>query len=144
MFDGEGHLSVGTKRNRSVSMGLSQRQGPVLERAKEVLRREGFAPTGFSAKGKNGDVTNLQVMGGLHERLRALGLFRPQRLMDKLLQSHCNFEVWLSPEPIVDIRPLGPSDLLGIQTSTGTFFAEGFAARGMGSEVPHESHPEAA
>jgi hypothetical protein len=73
---------------------------------------------------------NLQVMGGLHERLRALGIFRPIRLMDKLLESDCDFEVWLRADPIVAIKPLGPVELLSIETSTGTFFAEGFAAAG--------------
>ena len=129
MFDGEGHISLKQGTTKSIVLGLSQRQGPVLERAKEVLRRERFSPTGFTGGGTNGDVTNLQLMGGLHEKLRALGLFRPQRLMDKLVKSHCDFEVWLRPDPIVTIRALGAADLLSICTSTGTFFAEGFAAQ---------------
>jgi len=125
---GEGHISLKQGSTKSIVLGLSQRKGPVLERAKEVLRRECFSITGFTGGGTNGDVTNLQLMGGLHEKLRALGLFRPQRLMDKLLKSHCDFEVWLRPDPIVTIEALGPPDLFGIKTTTGTFFAEGFAA----------------
>ena len=80
MYDGEGHLTIG-KRNKAtrsvVSMGISQRKGPVLERAKNILLRAGFVTTGFTAGGTNRDVMNLQVMGGLHERLRALGIFAP-------------------------------------------------------------------
>ena len=127
MFDGEGHLSVRQGAARSILMGLSQRRGPVLERAKQILLRERFSIGGYAAGGTNKDVTNLQVLGGLQERIRALGLFRPIRLMDKLVNSDCDFEVWLRPDPIVRFEPIGPTDLLSIETSTSTFFAEGFA-----------------
>ena len=124
MYDGEGHLTIG-KRNKAtrsvVSMGISQRKGPVLERAKNILLRAGFVTTGFKADGTTRDVMNLQIMGGLHERLRALGIFCPIRLMDKLVNSDCDFEVWLRPDPIVRIEPIGPVELLSIETTTGTF-----------------------
>jgi hypothetical protein len=129
MFDGEGHVSVRQGKTRSLVMSLSQRQGPVLERAKEILVRQGFSLGGFSGGGTNGDVTNLEIRGGLHERLRAMGVYRPIRLMDKLLASDCDFEVWLRPDAIISIEPVGPTELVDIRTSTGTFFAEGFATR---------------
>ena len=141
MFDGEGHVSVRQGRARSILMGLSQRRGPVLERAKQILLREQFSIGGYDANGTNKDVTNLQVLGGLQERIRALGLFRPIRLMEKLVNSDCDFEVWLRPDPIVRIEPIGPTDLLSIETSTGTFFAEGFATCSWtpASATPSES-----
>ena len=127
MFDGEGHVSVRQGKARSIVMGLSQRQGPVLERAKAILSEAGFTLGGFTFGGTNGDVTNVQILGGLQERIRALGLYRPIRLMNKLLASDCDFEVWLSPDPVVRIEAIGQAELVEVRTSTGTFFAEGFA-----------------
>lgn len=129
MFDGEGHISVRQGASRSIVMGLSQREGPVLERVKTLLLREQFSFGGSRYGGTNRDVTNINISGGLQERIRALGLYRPMRLMDKLLGSECDFEVWLRPDRIVRFEAIGPTDLLSVKTSTGTFFAEGFAAR---------------
>ena len=129
MFDGEGHVSVRQGSTRSLVLGLTQREGLVLERAREILVGAGFSLGGSSARGTNGNVTNLRIVCGLAEKMRALGIFRPIRLMDKLLRSECSFEVWLKPEPVSRIEAIGEADLMEVRTSTGTFFAEGFAAR---------------
>ncbi len=64
MFDGEGHVGVRQGSTRSLVMGLAQLRGPVLERAKEILLREGFSFGDSSVGGAHGDVVNLQIRGG--------------------------------------------------------------------------------
>ena len=112
--DGEGYLG-----NRTLV--LAQKDGPVLERVKELLHRFGFS---FTIQPGN-NCTHL-VLSGTHEILRFLGTFRPSRLLakaDAAWLGHATprkFEITL-----VSIEPVGLHTLVDIQTTEHTYVAEG-------------------
>jgi hypothetical protein len=115
-------------------VAITQNAGPVLERVKVLLTADGFD---YGVYASNGQKTahNLGLRGGIREYLRFLGSYRPQRLLNKLMASNCDLELWLAPDPIVDITAVGMKDLVDIQTREGTYFANGFAVHDSTNEA---------
>ena len=126
MFDGEGSLTKRRRNGSSLVLVISQNAGPLLERVKGLLTKDGFQYNCYPANGKK-SVYNLGLRGGTREFLRFLGSYRPRRLLNKLTASNCDLELWLAPDPIVDITAVGMKELVDIQTDEGTYFANGFA-----------------
>lgn len=134
MLDGEG--SGGAKSSGGAEFTVSQRPGPVFERlrayfdargytaaedADQALRRSKFGVTPVPR-------FSLSRMG---ELFRLIGQCRPTRFLAKRwwegkeLPGSGGDEAW---ERIVAIRPLGTRRLIDLQTSTGTFIADGLAS----------------
>jgi LAGLIDADG-like domain len=126
MFDGEGSLSKRKRDGSSLVLVISQNAGPVLEHVKCLLTADGFQYNCYPANGQK-SVHNLGLRGGTREFFRFLGSYRPRSLLAKLVASDCDLELWLAPDPIVDITTVGIKDLIDIQTREGTYFANGFA-----------------
>lgn len=118
IFDGEGHFSSGT-------LAFSQRPGPVLDKTIEILERYKFK---LRITEPTTGCKTVRILGGIHEIARALGIFRPIRLVPK-------FYKWLdgkamagsSFKPVVvqSITPAGTADVVALATSTKTLMAAG-------------------
>jgi hypothetical protein len=131
MIDGEGHMVANQGARR---IGISQNEGPVLERLLNVLKDLGFEftdnhvrPEGFYS-GRNHLKPNHQVfVNRLEQCLRLLGQFRPTRLLSR------HKEVWegrtisnaQSVKTIESIERIEDRVLVDIETGTSTFVAEG-------------------
>jgi hypothetical protein len=133
MFDGEGSLSKRSRDGSSLTINISQNPGPLLERVKELLTDSDFQYSIHASNGQN-TCQHLYIKGGTREFIRLLGMYRPQRLLAKLLASNCDLELWLTPDPIVDVTYVGMKDMIELQTGEGTHFANGFAVHNRKSE----------
>jgi DNA polymerase I-like protein with 3'-5' exonuclease and polymerase domains len=138
ILDGEGHLSAGWSSppmevlgNSNWVMGFSQRPGIVTDKALAILAARGFAMSGKQTEGK----TATFIFRGYREALRALGIFRPARLMTKADM------VWRGkrkhkPVDVVSVEYLGEQEVIGIETDTGTLIAEGYLSHNSLDERP--------
>ena len=124
LFDGEGSM---TRSGQDLS--FSQLPGPTLDAAVATMTRLNFrvhvAPSGAGPRlGRRVQVA--RINGGIAERLRLLAAVRPERLIAKLdiqalgwLEAHERLRV-------VAVEPAGEQDVVQMQTSSGTYLAEGF------------------
>lgn len=136
IFDGEGHLSV-KREGSTMRMGYAQRDNVVLKKTNEILRRDGFdlaQRTSFSGLG--GPSESIYITGGWQEQYRALGTYRPQRLLERFGEALGEGQTGnLRAQEYLNIRSiefLGEQDVSGLQTSTGTYVAEGFGMHNSG------------
>lgn len=134
MLDGEGSLGL----SGSVQLGVSQIAGPVLDRFRSYLCSRGYhfyedtdesRPARPSKFGKR-PVHKLTV-GRMDEIFRLIGQCRPTRFVGnrwwegRELPGKKSGIGW---SKIVEIEPLGTRELVDLQTSTGTYIAEGFVS----------------
>ena len=112
--DGEGSIS-------DTQITLSQNEGPVLERVKTLLRAQNMPYT----SSKNRNCMNLTISNRA-DQLRFLGSVRPIRLLQKETWIGHSMPRRLPVVTVVDVEPVGKQALIGMQTSTKTFMAEGF------------------
>lgn len=135
MLDGEG--SGGAKVSGGAEFTISQRPGPVFERLRQY-----FAARGYAAQ-EDADQTVRRTKFGktpvprfslsrMNELFRLIGQTRPTRFLPirwwegkTLPGKRVGGYGW---DRIVAIRPLGPRRLIDLQTSTGTFIAEGLVS----------------
>ena len=124
LFDGEGTMS-----RSSNDLGFSQLPGPTLDVAVATMSRLGFrvhvAPNGVGPRfGRRVQVA--KINGGMAERLRFLAAVRPERLIARLDIQRLG---WLEAHErlrVVSVEPAGEQDVVQMQTSSGTYLAEGF------------------
>src|SRR5690606_9824412 len=128
MYDGEGCVVNRTRRRTEFRIDLTQNPGPVYDQAWSLLERMGFEPRDASHHSRAAQVIKVT---GLSRCLRLLGQLRPIRLL-----ANGNPAMWegraLGHEngrryfkTIISIEALPEQRLVDIQTSTGTFIAEG-------------------
>lgn len=123
VFDGEGYFHSPTAERSAFRIGFSQKEGLVLDKVFDLLVRHGFDPT-IPRRGAN---CHYLEIGGLHQVLRFLGNVRPVRLHAR------HAEIWegralnrsLAHLEVTQIEELPAQRLVDIETTTGTFFAEG-------------------
>lgn len=121
-LDGEGWVS-------GPSFGVGQNPGPLLDRAIRLFKERGFD---FSLQPNKAGCIRIYIKGK-RAALRAVGMFRPIRLLAKSAQlwegrrafGGGKFTVDDLSAEVTSIREIGPQPVVGIQTSTGTFIAEG-------------------
>lgn len=136
VFDGEGYLSI--KRSGStMRAAYCQRDNVVLSKTNQILRSDGFDLAQRShPPGLGGPVENVYITGGWQEQYRMLGTYRPERLLqrfDEALEARQTGN--LRAQEYLDIRSiefLGEQEVSGLQTSTGTYVAEGFGMHNSG------------
>lgn len=122
MYDGEGWV------NDSV-VGLSQKNGPLLDKASRLLGERGFRP---AKQPRNNDIGNL-VISRATETFRLLGTLRPERLIAK--RAWVGSAMWTQASPgsvIESVEFIGPREVAAFMTDTQTFIAEGL--------VSHNTH----
>jgi hypothetical protein len=133
-FDGEGYISG---RSGGLTVAFAQKPGLVLDRIRSLLtdagiglRSEYLLPSG---------VTQLQLNGGWPDRLSFLGSYRPLRLVDNFTRDFRlgRYNATFGGNDmlqIVSVRFIGNQEVVALETSTHTYFAEGFGAHNSVAE----------
>jgi hypothetical protein len=126
LLDGEGSL-----HRNSFEMTFSQAEGPVMDRALEVLDSHGFPyrivwrPPGKEHHKKIGIVS----VSGVQANLELLGRARPVRFIERageLLEGRfLGSRTYNGRLAIVSIEDAGEREVVSLRTTSRTFFAEG-------------------
>lgn len=134
MLDGEGCIA---KRNTSASINVSQRCGPVWDRLVRYADERGYHACiendAAERKHKYGKIPVPKlVFGRMDEQFRLIGQTRPTRFMENRFWEGRELPGKRSGDvgwaKIVSIEPLGEQTMIDLQTSTGTYIAEGFVS----------------
>lgn len=145
LADGEGTLHQNDKApSKGKALGvtvLTNTNEHVIEECRKALERRGFS---FSLKRysrKNPahqDITVIYLTGGLWKQRQFLGSVRPPRLLS---QHDASLPHRLLGEavPVLSIESLGTREVVALQTTSGTYIAEGFAAHNC--EEPNLMNP---
>jgi DNA repair photolyase len=115
------------------SLRISQVDTSVLERVRRYGESLGFT---FQLEPAWGKVRTLRLTGRLLDRIRFFSVCRPAiaRKMAALFDREMN----LDAEIVRTVEPGRTSDVVDIQTSTGTFFAAGLATHNCYARPSHE------
>ncbi len=133
MLDGEGSFA---KHERSASVTVSQRPGAVWERLKRYCDERGYAYHVESDKceraSKYGSTPVPKLrLGRLDELFRLIGQTRPTRFIGRRFWEGRELpgkRSGIGWAKIVSIEPLGEQVMIDLQTTTGTYIAEGFVS----------------
>lgn len=125
LFDGEGYLHAPTAPNAAFRIGFSQRPGAVLDACGDALERCGFK---FDDPRPHAGGTMELQLTGLYQCLRLLGSIKPRRLWARARDVWQGKKFPSSTATIERIERIGYNDLIDIETSTGTFIAEGLVS----------------
>jgi DNA polymerase-1 len=123
ILDGEGYVG-----KSGHCLGYGQNDGLVFEKSTKLFQEKGFVL--HSNKNKQG--CNQVLFRGEKASLRALGTFRPLRLLQNSRQGRNCWEgrsTWgkrSTPAVVLSIEFVGEQDVYALQTTTKTFIAEGF------------------
>jgi DNA polymerase III alpha subunit len=131
ILDGEGSIN---KRGNGIS--ISQLPGDVMDQLVEILDDLSIPTRYYSHK----EVDVIYISGGLKNRLELLGRVKSIRLINNLKSSLegrrlQRSEIWT----ITAINKLSDTEVITLQTSTRTFFAEGFGAH---NSVPFSGYKD--
>ena len=134
-LDGEGWVSP-----RAV--GYAQKEGVVLDLVQRLLRERGIDP-GIK-NGSNSSAIQYQLRGGLFADLRALGMLRPLRLLERAERRWSGVRIRngvASPAAVVGaVQALGEREVIAFGTTTQTFIMEGALSHNSGLEVRISAH----
>ena len=127
IFDGEGSVSRTTKKAQISTIGFGQNPGIIFEKVKKTLSFYGFQ---YSESQQTGKCRGLRLKGGLPERLRFLGTFRPYRLIEQSKKTWEGISVGkdggLTKKPkLVRKEEFGIKTLIALGTEHGTYIANG-------------------
>lgn len=115
-FDAEGSFNS--------NLRLSQKTTQVLEVYQGHAEKFGFS---FELERFKVGCFNLRLLGGMSEQLRFFSVCRPAIIRkSEYLYGMAAKGMWKNT-PVVDKIPIGEVDVIDIQTSTHTFFANGLA-----------------
>lgn len=125
-FDGEGSFTQTTRdgRQNRVMLTFTQKENAMLETVEHELLARGFRFT--KAAPRNG-VVHLKMLGGSTEALRFIGSIRPRRLLANYRQFDGG-QMRAVPVEVLESEFIGDQEVIAIETSTRTFFAEGYAS----------------
>lgn len=134
MLDGEGSIA---KRNSSAGVNVSQRTGPVWDRLVKYALVRGYKACiendAAVRPRKHGKVPVPKLaFGRMDEMFRLIGQTRPTRFIDnrfwegRELPGKRNGGV--GSATITNIEEIGEGDVVDMQTTTGTYIAEGFVS----------------
>jgi hypothetical protein len=137
-FDGEGCFSQRERPNMPGlyhnNLSFAQRDNPMQDQVAALLDRYGFKHT--VQNNKDCDTRQLHINGGKAENLRFLGQFRPARLLPKFNPETMGEFQSMKNVAVVATRFIGDHEVIGMETDTKTFIAEGFASHN--SEYAHQ------
>ncbi len=123
ILDGEGCLH---KSKKLKAVAISQKEGCVLRKAKELLDKMGIHYTICYQKGKQVQVLYISCRRDVME---LLGRLKPVRLMDMSPnmwgQSSLRSRIYKNDLRITSIEPVGEKEVISVETSTHTYIAEG-------------------
>jgi DNA polymerase I-like protein with 3'-5' exonuclease and polymerase domains len=129
LFDGEGWATA-------TGVGIGQKKGPVLDKAKRLLRGMGYTVSHDTPKD---GVDVLRVLGGRNASLRFLGSVRPERLIKNarknLWEGKTCSSRYTVPDEVISVEHVGVQDVIAVKTTTKTFIAEGLLSHNCNIEV---------
>lgn len=139
VYDGEGYLSL--KNRRGTQLGVAQKPGAVLSKIENLLKEFGYSNFRYAQTGSIGSgVMTLQSQGGFRRIADLLGSVRPVRLLQKFTEALASgdFDKQLqsdgNPLEIVAAYHEGEQWVAGLETSSHTYFCEGFGAHNCVAE----------
>lgn len=127
-LDGEGYLT-------QVSVGFGQKEGLVLDKVTQLLRERGHKL--YVSEPRPNGVVTVQLTGQ-RAGLRLLGTTRPERLLSKAHRLYEGHRTWgrnSGPATIMHIEQISDGEVVGIQTETETFVANGFLSHNSAIEM---------
>lgn len=132
IFDGEGHLVYSESRRYAAdalagTLGVTQNEGPVLDRMRETMQSRGFPYAERVRKIRGGKCRTLEVTGGFASQVNLLGTLRPTRLLPKIRHEGRSMEA-LRERTVVSVDPIGLHDVAIMSTSEETYIAEGMGS----------------
>lgn len=144
-FDGEGCLNQ-TRRKRATAseeymlnctFAQSTKDPSIIERLVGCLNAKQFAHSVVPYDKNHPDMRNIRVLGGLPEVLRLLGSTRPVKLgrLDYTKLSHAKLHA-NSVHKIVSVTPLGPREVIGLETTSKTYIVEGIPCHNTKFDLP--------
>lgn len=132
MYDGEGSLSVSTPPNYAASLGIAQNAGAVQTRIQTMLLERGYHVYVHNHHGRGGRLISCGLIRH-GDQMRLLGTVRPQRLIEQfMVKAYDRYTLPRARVAVTAVSPMGPGDVIGIQTQTQTLMTNGF--------VSHNSH----
>ena len=108
----------------NTKLSVAQNEGPTLEEVKKLLLEKGFAFTQTHAHGVCQQLWLAKRTG----MIEFLGKIRPLRLLQKFDPAAFGLIHALSPAKLIAREYVGEQEVVGFQTTTGTFIAEGLAS----------------
>lgn len=122
IFDGEGSVSKQTDGATRL-LCFAQKPGDVLDRSLAILRRSGIR---FGLYPQGGGTITVNINGGPFGKARALGIFRPVRLLKKANLLWEGVDVGAAEKvEITSIEFLGDREVVAVSTEAKTFIADG-------------------
>lgn len=137
MFDGEGNLRNSTARGgRSGAAEITQATGATADKLRVLVPQYVSVKSAIRLQpGKRRPHLVLTTNGGgTPEVARFLGTVRPERLIAGFTMEGATVMAHNAAR-VVAIEPVGRREVQSIQTSTGTYLAEGFAVHNTGTLV---------
>jgi hypothetical protein len=130
VIDGEGSMDR-SKSRKGIRLAVSQRAGAVLSRMERHCSARGYGHYIISDDGprktKYGrDAVHAVNVSSMSVMFRLIGLSRPERFIGTRWWEGKSMPH--GERTIVSIEPVGEIDVVDIQTSTGTFIAEGIVS----------------
>lgn len=132
LYDGEGSLSSNHKGfggGRSTWLYFAQNEGPVLDRFLRIVKSRGYDCTIESRDQSRSKVKYVYLRGGTPSVLRMLSEIRPERFVSRdlsdLWEGRQSKAMTFKRARIISITDVGIQLIAGLQTSTGTFIANG-------------------
>ncbi|UCC74934.1 MAG: hypothetical protein JSV86_10410 [Gemmatimonadota bacterium] len=118
-YDGEGNVG-----HRVI--GLGQKPNELLDTLIAEMAARAFRL--HTAERASDAVVRTEIQGGLWEMLRFLGTIRPRRLLanSNRLWNGCRLRDFTPNAKVLSVEPIGMQPLVALETTTGTFIAEGF------------------
>jgi hypothetical protein len=127
ILDGEGYIHDGA--------AFGQNAGPVFDKAIALLKARGFNPE-FTPN--NSGCLRGRLLGGTYSALRLLGELQPIRLVndaEKIIEGHDVTGRFRPAQKVLAVEKVGVRDVVGIQTGTKTFIANGFLSHNSQIEI---------
>lgn len=141
-MDGEGCLNQSKReegRNTNLfNVSFSQKSPEIIAKLTDCLDAKGFSWTSTVYDKNHLDMRKILVTGGLSESLKFMGSVRPSKL-DQI--NYCSLEtnqtMVQEDVKIIAIKPVGIQTVIGLETSSGTYFVEGFPCHNSQFDIPH-------
>lgn len=114
---------------------FSQNKNEHLERLKKLLCKYNFKYSETQYDPSNRKCVCLRILGGFSEYLRFFGIVRSNKIFSK---ETVEFRRIYSKEDIniVSVTPVGKKLVIGLQTSSRTYIAEGFPCHNSRFDIP--------
>jgi hypothetical protein len=143
VYDGEGSLSRKGVAKTGIATFFSQNPGVVLDKTMRLMKEKGFdvKPQNSAAYLTTANKQCQQwAVRGIPNVLRFLGQIRPERLLEKAASAYDGVTLRATPvRTVVSVEELPEQELIDIQTTTGTFVANGLISHNcnMYDEAAH-------